>query len=534
MNEKQRKILKLAEQWISELGINTNTMPLINASTPQLAEAAYVDARKAAKKLPNDAICAYKLALAQLNMAKFKEKDSEINLQIQLVYLSVQDFLHGEFSISDEYREKIKRLFDSLLEYRGEKRVARQIVPLTHDEDEKVISESNKINAEQQEVAFFEANQVLGQAKKSRSKIQAIFQGTELELNFNEDKVSTTAIRFLRGESVSNGHLLGAGGSKSVFEINGKAVFMLTGERSSVEAMIHKEISLSQELSDHGFMVQNLERSIIQLYHPGHGRFYDYPCMVSDSFPTLVKQGIEVVDAKLMFRFGSKHRLYPNRDSQLDLDWNCTIFDGILEDIAALRFFSLYVDSSDSGNVVILPSEQDEAPQTRLFLYDFSTVSGNTNWNNLLDTAIIAAVEGETMAVDQARSVFTPKFVSHFKTNVYPDLKPMLLETIKKKLAEMHNMGKEAYLAKRMAKKSMVKLRAEAQEIQDITKSPTMIFSHIESRDFPAVTESVPAPVIPATERVMGNVRQLAARFEPSAIETEAKPALSKQRRKVL
>ena len=211
----------------------------------------------------------------------------------------------------------------------------------------------------------------LGSAKNQMLKV--LFQGKDFQLIYSDH---VPAYDFLLDMDIDNGSLLGKGGMKRVFNIDGNAVFLiLTDDLVKLKQTIEIEVSISRQMRLVGLQAQDLSSESIGIYDPESSSYLDYPCMVADSFSTLSKlASIEVFDSKNRLRFGNKNILFsPPHDFSQDNLISKEIFGPVLRDMALLLYHGFDYDT-DCINIAIMPKKiWDTAPSVRLFLYDFSS-----------------------------------------------------------------------------------------------------------------------------------------------------------------
>ena len=171
--------------------------------------------------------------------------------------------------------------------------------------------------------------------------------------------------------------MLGVGGMKHVFNIDGKAVFLiLTEDLATLRQNIEIEVDISRQMRLVGLQAQILSSESIGIYDPESSSYLDYPCMVADSFSTFSKESsIEVFDSKKQIRFGNKNILFiPPYEFIEDSAIKKVMFGPVLRDIALLLYHGFDFDDVDSINLAIMPQKfEDSTPTVRLFLYDFSS-----------------------------------------------------------------------------------------------------------------------------------------------------------------
>ncbi len=287
--------------------------------------------------------------------------------------------------------------------------------------------------------------------------IDVLFQGRKIQLT------RSTFIpkrKFLLDEDISNGSLLGTGGMKQVFNIDGKAVFlMLIDNLDSLQQNIDIEISISNQMRFIGLQAQELSNGSIGIYDPVSQSYLDYPCMFADSFATLSKKkGIEVFDLKNLIRFGRKHQLFAS-DDEIQNSLKCKeIFDAVIKDIALLIYSGFSYDILDSINIAIMHEESVGTPIARLFLYDFSSqhkvvktcyepitsldVPGlQTQIEKVLKNTLICILEADyaarTNPLLEQKPKQKPKCINIFFEIVYPNIKDELLNAIKANISKL-------------------------------------------------------------------------------------------------
>ncbi len=280
-------------------------------------------------------------------------------------------------------------------------------------------------------------------------ELPAIFHGEPVIL-LDKDVVGYKS--FLLDKAPKNGALLGRGGMKNVYHINGKAVFLINySGPEGPSQVIDQEVSMSHQLNLLGFKAQTLKKDCISLYHSGDARYYDYLCMSSDSFSTLsVESNCEVFDLKNRYRFGSKQVLYTSDEDCMNNELNHIIFQDILNDLAKLLYFGFQVNLTDSLNVAFMPANDGTGRTTaRLFLYDFSskfytpdlhpnilnTLPERRDIRDRLHLVIGYVLEADNMARHQRRDIGTPSYIRTFlSSSAYAELEEAFITQIEDKI----------------------------------------------------------------------------------------------------
>lgn len=250
---------------------------------------------------------------------------------------------------------------------------------------------------------------------------------------------------FLNDQLILEGALLGRGGMKSVYHVNGKAIFLIAcKDINRLEEIIEEEVLTSHQLKILGLYAQVLTRDYIEIYDPAGQCYYQYPCMYSDSFSTMSREkNIEVFDVKNTYRFGKKYKLYPTHDDCLDVDLTRVIFEDILDDLALLLYLGLQINV-DFLNLAFMPSKHDRTLSTvRLFLYDFSSKFYNPRKElELCDLippdskikALLKTIIAEVLRADSiARTGYATANPLFFK-EVYPLLEAEFADKVKDKI----------------------------------------------------------------------------------------------------
>jgi hypothetical protein len=100
-------------------------------------------------------------------------------------------------------------------------------------------------------------------------------EDTMLAVNFLNEKVTLVHTkdvderRFMNDVHVPNGELLGKGGMKQVYHINGKAVFLMAcRDIDALKQIINEEVAISQEMIMRGLHAQELNKGYIGIYDP--------------------------------------------------------------------------------------------------------------------------------------------------------------------------------------------------------------------------------------------------------------------------
>ncbi|CEG58517.1 hypothetical protein [Legionella fallonii] len=281
-----------------------------------------------------------------------------------------------------------------------------------------------------------------------------------LPIIFNEEKVNLFNTKyindsdFVSDKQIPNGQLLGKGGSKYVYNVNGKAVFLIASrDIKRLEQIINEEVSISHQMALLGLQTQALSRGCISIYDPDDDSYHDYPCMFADSFSTLSREkGIEVFDAKNEYRFGRKYRLYPSDNSCFDNSINRLIFQDVLNDLALLFFLGFEFNEADSLNLAFMPSEGDNrvSSTVKLFLYDFSskyyspkleptpidTLPEDSRIQRILKRLVGDILAAEHIARDGYRKSEYSQDNRDFFDKIYPELENEFIECIKNKIIE--------------------------------------------------------------------------------------------------
>ncbi|KTD50944.1 hypothetical protein [Legionella quateirensis] len=284
-------------------------------------------------------------------------------------------------------------------------------------------------------------------------------EDTLLPVCFHNEKVTLINTqyvderRFISDAPVPNGELLGKGGIKHVYHINGKAVFLVACyDINRLEQIIDEEVSISQEMNKRGLHAQELNKGYIGIYDPDSDSYLDYPCMFADSFSTLsLEKGIEVFDTKNLYRFGSKYKLFHSDDGCMDNSVNRIVFQDILNDLALLLYLGFDINDNDSVNLTFVPSEREGIPFTvRLFMYDFSsksytpkmgpspvlTLPEDARIKILLKGIVRNVLEADHIARSGRRSIVTPKFINTFFDTIYPAIEDEFVNCIKNKIIQ--------------------------------------------------------------------------------------------------
>jgi hypothetical protein len=285
----------------------------------------------------------------------------------------------------------------------------------------------------------------------------------ELPIIFNEKQLSLKYIQyidyrlFLNDETIPNGTLLGGGGMKRVFNVDGVAVSIVAcASAERIEQIINEEIHISQQISKNGIHSQKLNKGTISLYNHNKTQLYEnYPCMFSDSFSTLSREkNIEVYDTKNGYRFGTKYKLYDTDEACYDNVLNKIVFQDIINELALLLYLNIEVNTSDSYNLAFMPSNRTDLPSAvKLFMYDFSSKSYNPNLNplpldnlnslpsdstinSLLKSIIGHILEADSIARNSKRTCCRPDFIDTFFDKTYVQIEKDLVLEIQNKIIQ--------------------------------------------------------------------------------------------------
>ncbi|HAZ7572843.1 hypothetical protein OQJ02_14560 [Legionella sp. PATHC032] len=280
---------------------------------------------------------------------------------------------------------------------------------------------------------------------------------TTLPIVFHKEKINllNTNInprRFITDQPIQDGQLLGYGGMKRVYHIQSQAVFLIPcHDINRLEQIIDEEVSISHQMALLGLCTQTLNKDYISIYDPGDQNYYDYPCMVADSFSTLsLQKNIEIYDTKNRYRFGSKYKLYSSDEECFDININRKIFLDVLDDLALLLYLGFEVNEQDSFNLAFMPAKDGQSSTVRLFLYDFSskyyvpkigptpidTVPEVSKIKRILKSIIRNALEADHAANLKARPITTPEYIYDFLSEIYPKIENEFVDTIKMIIAK--------------------------------------------------------------------------------------------------
>jgi len=278
--------------------------------------------------------------------------------------------------------------------------------------------------------------------------VKVLFQGKELQL-IHSDFVPKND--FLLDIDVDDGSVLGAGGMKRVFSLDGKAVFLILDQNLTViQQNIEIEVAISRQMRLIGLQTQELNSVNIGIYDPASLSYLDYPCMFAESFATLSKvNSIEIYDSKNKIRFGSKHKLFnSSADFTKITSISKEIFESILQDIALLLYSGFYYDC-DSINIAIMPHKVAcTRPVARLFLYDFSSkcrvnrispepMTSLSCTGQKFQFKLEYILEGALRYIFEADCLAREGDISTFFKIIYPVIKDDLINNIKTKIAHL-------------------------------------------------------------------------------------------------
>jgi len=177
------------------------------------------------------------------------------------------------------------------------------------------------------------------------------------------------------GKKIFMAKSVGTGGAKQIVDIgDGRVIAFISGDFERVDALISKEVDLSERLNTLGLRTQNYGKILIQFNNK------TYPVLTMHSFAALRESGIQVFDKKnheklnTSYIFGTLENLHsPDHWQKIYKNLVCEIATYLLNNFSfGFDSFNLVIEEnkeykSDSATKIFTEKGQE----LHLYFYDF-------------------------------------------------------------------------------------------------------------------------------------------------------------------